>query len=497
MRLDTAANMFASIQTKDSSRIFRVSFVLKDENVNPEILKKAVADIMKRFPGFSSRCKAGFFWAYLEKTDILPIVEEETQMPATVQWHGRNGGPEFRILYYKRRISIEVSHVLTDGDGAFEFSKALVARYINLINNTDFDSEYILSVHDTPSEEETENAYKKYSNGSEPESDPFSETYNFPDELNKDYVKTISGIMPVEDLKLRCKKYGVSVTEYLCAAGILAIIKAEEKPINDYVRISVPINIRQVFPSKTMRNFACDTTLSFNPQGRKDYNLENILSAIKGELKKSVTKEGIQTFINSTYSKTVNPVLRAVPYFIKKPVLNSTQIKTHKSNMTLIISNIGVINLPTWVSDKIERIDIISGNGTVYGMPMLSTCATVNGKLNICFSQCHKNTSFCKEYFRIISADGVRVRVEATDDAGFDADKYNKDGKRCKHCDIDLGEEYTVCPLCHEVTANESKNIPDIRTAEYPLSFTLPDHTTTKVKNAPLSKERIKAYFHI
>jgi hypothetical protein len=246
-----------------------------------------------------------------------------------------------------------------------------------------------------------------------------------------------------------------------------------------------------------MRNFACDTTLSFNPEGKNNFTLEDIISAIKGNLKNSVTKESIQTFINSTYSKTVNPVLRAVPYFIKKPVLNSSQIKNHQNSMTLIISNIGVINLPAWMNERIERIDIISGNGTVYGMPMLSTCASVNGKLNICFSQCHRNTDFCKEYFRIISEDGVRVRVETTDDNGFDVNSRNTDGKRCKHCNIDLGEEYTVCPLCHEKAINETKKIPNIRTAEYPLSYSQPDHSAIKIKNPPLTKERIKAYFHI
>ena len=56
-KLDTAANMFASIQTKDSSRVFRISYVLKNEEVNPEILKIAVKDTLNRFPSFSTRCK--------------------------------------------------------------------------------------------------------------------------------------------------------------------------------------------------------------------------------------------------------------------------------------------------------------------------------------------------------------------------------------------------------------------------------------------------------
>ena len=76
-KLDTAANMFASIQTDDSSRVFRISYVFKNEIVNPEILKIAVKDTMKRFPSFSTRCKEGFFWAYLEHTDIMPEVKEE------------------------------------------------------------------------------------------------------------------------------------------------------------------------------------------------------------------------------------------------------------------------------------------------------------------------------------------------------------------------------------------------------------------------------------
>ena len=81
-KLDTAANMFASIQTKDSSRVFRISYVLKNEEVNPEILKTAVKDTLNRFPSFSTRCKEGFFWAYLEHTDTMPEVCEESEMPA-------------------------------------------------------------------------------------------------------------------------------------------------------------------------------------------------------------------------------------------------------------------------------------------------------------------------------------------------------------------------------------------------------------------------------
>ena len=496
-KLDTAANMFASIQNKTASRIFRISYVFKNDEIDPEILRTAVTDVMKRFPSFSTVCKSGFFWAYLEHTELMPQIAEESEMPAAVQNFGRNGGPELRVLYYKRRLSVEIAHVLTDGDGAFEFTKSLVAHYINLRYKTTHRDSTILSTRQTPTDAETENAYEKYYTekaGKLPEPD---NTYAFPEALNINYLKVVSGLMPVTDLKSRCHFHGVTVTEYLCAAAIYATIKAEKEKIENYVRISVPINLRKDFPSDTLRNFACDTTLSFSPEGRKDISFEEILVSIKGEIKKSLYKEKLQNFINSNYSKTISPILRIVPYPIKKAVVNSSQIKSHVNGMTTIISNIGIVEYPDWVADKIERVDIISGNGTVYGLPLISTCVTVGDNLNICFSQCHRNTNFCKEFFRIIAKDGVRIRVETSDENGYNEAEQSTDGKRCQHCDIDLGEEYTICPLCKNETTNEKKKIDGLVTAPYPLSFTEPCHTTEKVKKAPLTKEKLKAYFNI
>ena len=496
-KLDTAANMFASIQTEKASRVFRISYVFKNEEIDPEILKIAVKDTLRRFPSFSTRCKEGFFWAYLEHTDIMPKVIEESEMPAALQNHGKNGTPDLRVLYYKRRISVEIAHVITDGDGAFEFTKSLVAHYINLKDGTAKKDETVTSTRAQHSEEENENAYKRYHTGKAEKIPEYNNTYAFSEKLQQDYLKAVSGIMPVVNLKERCHFHGVTVTEYLSAAAIYASIKAEEKPIENFVRISVPINLRKDFPSKTVRNFASDTTLSFSPKGRKDISFDEILKSVKGEIKKSLSKEKLQNFINSNYAKTVNPVLRIVPYPIKKAVVNSSQIKNHINGMTTIISNIGIVTYPEWIADRIERVDVISGNGSVYGLPIISTCVTVGDNLNICFSQCFTNTDFCKEFFRVISADGVNVRVETSDGNGYSEKDKNPKGKRCKTCNIDLGEEYTICPLCGEKSVNEEKKIKGLVTAPYPLTFTQPTHEKVKIKEAPLSKEKLKAYFSI
>ena len=50
MRNDTAAIMFSAIDDNCNSRIFRISAVFKDEEVNPERLEQAVKLTMPRYP---------------------------------------------------------------------------------------------------------------------------------------------------------------------------------------------------------------------------------------------------------------------------------------------------------------------------------------------------------------------------------------------------------------------------------------------------------------
>ena len=497
LKLDTAAIMFAAIQNKNVSRVFRGSFVLKDENVDGKILKQAVYDVIERFPYFRVRYKSGFFWSHLQRTDIMPVVMEETEYPAYVQWYGKNGGPEFRVLYYKRRISVEIAHMLTDGAGSSALMKSILTRYFVLKGDIKEEDSDALMPGDDASEEEWENCYKKFYTGEKiPEIKPEGETHKLPMNPEENYLKVIFGIMPVEDIKKIAYKYNATVTEVLAAAEMLAMINRSNEPINDVLRISVPINLRQFFPSKTLRNFAGDTVLEFSPEGRKDITFEEIIEALAGTLKKRITKQYAQDFINKTYGKNVNPITRWVPYYVKHKVVNSSQKKDHRNSMSVILTNMGKTDLPPCLAEKVERCESIPGNVTLYGLPITTSPITHNGYINISFSINNKDTSFPKEFFRILSANGVRVRVESSDDNGFDESTKSETGKRCTKCDVDLGEEYTVCPLCGSSAVSDEKKIHGFKTAEYPKTFTHPDlsYKTVKVKYNSF-KDKIDAYF--
>lgn len=497
LKLDTAAIMFASIQKENVSRVFRGSFVLKDEEVDGEILKQAVYDVIKRFPYFRVRYRSGFFWSHLQRTDIMPVVAKETEYPAQVQWFGKNGGPELRVLYYKRRISVEVAHMLTDGAGSSALMKSILSQYFILKGDISADDSDALMPDSEIIEEEWENAYKKFYTGEKVTDTKMSgETHKLPMLPEDNYLKVVFGIMPVDDVKSIAKKYGASLTEVLAAAEMLAMVKRNEEPVNDVIRISVPINLRQFFPTESLRNFAGDTILEYHPEGRSDITFEDIITTLAGTLKKRITKEYAQDFINKTYGKNINPVTRWVPYFIKHKVVNASQKNEHRNSMSVILTNMGKTDLPPCLAEKVERCDSIPGNVTDYGLPITTSPISHNGYLNISFSINNRDTSFPREFFRILSSLGVKIRVECTDDNGFDVTQKNESGKRCMHCDVDLGEEYTICPLCGSKAVSENKKIPGFKTAEYPESFEIPDLSNKKINVKYSSfKEHMKAYF--
>ena len=126
-RLDNAAKIFPPSKNKYDAKIFRFSVSLK-ENIDKNILESALKITLEEYPVFKSILKKGFFWYYLEESNIKPIVVEEHLRPCSAF----DNGNLFQVTYYKKRINLEVNHALTDGTGTLTFLKSLTANYINI-----------------------------------------------------------------------------------------------------------------------------------------------------------------------------------------------------------------------------------------------------------------------------------------------------------------------------------------------------------------------------
>ena len=408
-KVDTASIMFTCLSSKKWGRTFRMAAVLKDEEVDPVLLKKAAEDLVGRFPAVHSFLRKGFFWNYQECTDKIPEIREEFSRPLLPITMRDDGRPDFRIVYHKRRIAMESAHHIGDGKGATEYFTALIERYIQLTENPD--APYNPAPFD---EEEISNAFQTYYQKGGPKAEKENTVaYKLPGEIEKDFLQLIFAMMSVDEIRSASKAKGMTVTEFLAAALILGAIKNAKAPINDVVCIGIPVNLRRFFPTKSIRNFTVQTKIDFYPNGKTDWTFDEVCDSVKGQLKKALTKEELQKQLNSFGSLVNNPVIKIVPNFIKLPVIRMMQHSSHSANTT-ILTNTGPATLSETLMNKIERVDGVNGDTSGYGL--ISTCSAVsaNGFFSLCFSILSHDTGWAKESIRILTQQGLNIRVEST-----------------------------------------------------------------------------------
>ena len=123
-KLDNAAQAFPAATGKKDTRVFRFYCQLK-EDIQADLLQKALEQTMEHYPVFSMVLRKGLFWFYLEQRDLPAKVEEEKRPPCSEIYVPDHKTLLFQVSYYKTRINFEVFHALTDGTGAMLFLKEL------------------------------------------------------------------------------------------------------------------------------------------------------------------------------------------------------------------------------------------------------------------------------------------------------------------------------------------------------------------------------------
>lgn len=161
-KLDNAALAFPLVTGKNDSRVFRFYCQLKEE-VDPDILQKALDQTMEKYPLFQAVLRKGLFWFYLERRDIRAVVKPEKKPPCSQLYIPDQKSLLFRVSYHRNRINFEVYHALTDGTGAMNFVTELVQDYLILAHPEDKLPWIELADEATPGEQEEDSFSQYYS----------------------------------------------------------------------------------------------------------------------------------------------------------------------------------------------------------------------------------------------------------------------------------------------------------------------------------------------
>ena len=246
-KLDNAAQAFPAATGKKDTRVFRFYCQLK-EDIQADLLQKALEQTMEHYPVFSMVLRKGLFWFYLEQRDLPAKVEEEKRPPCSEIYVPDHKTLLFQVSYYKTRINFEVFHALTDGTGAMLFLKELVSNYLILRHPEETFSkvrEDMLTETDFE-----EDSFSQYYTGkkNEKEKRPPGHTRSKASIWSRRRWKLLRFCFPSEAVHKCAKAHGVSVTAYLAAALVYAVYEEIPKSrLKKPVSLMVPANLRNFF----------------------------------------------------------------------------------------------------------------------------------------------------------------------------------------------------------------------------------------------------------
>ena len=415
MRLDNAAKIYPASRSSNWSSTFRLSATMTEE-VDRETLATALELTVRRFPSIAARLRKGTFWYYLEQIPKAPEILQEGSYPLMPMSRKETRQCAFRVLVYGKRIAVEFFHSLTDGNGGMIFLKTLLAEYIHRRYGVLVPaSEDILARMEEPSAEELEDSFLKYAGpvcASRRESNAWRpKGTQEPDGFHNLLCLQLDTRQALEI----AHEHGVSLTVFLSAVLMQALIDLQQEKVpwqwlRRPIKVQIPVNLRRLFPSKTLRNFALYANPEIDPR-LGSYSFQQICQLIHYQLQLEATPQQMRARIASNVSSERSILVRVLPLFLKNIALKIAFKTVGERKICLAMSNLGNVSLPEEMTPYVQRMDFILAPQA--SAPHNCGVLSYNGKLYINFIRTIQEPALEAHFCRILQQQGLRVLAES------------------------------------------------------------------------------------
>ena len=408
-RLDNTAHLFPVIAGESMSNVYRISVTLK-ELIQPEALQRALDMVLPKFDLFNVRLRSGVFWYYFEENNApAPKVTEESAFPCRFIVRNKNRNYLFRVTYYKYRINLEVFHVLTDGMGGINFLKELTYQYLRLVHpELRKDENDSLNHHTSLNREDSflKNYKKSARRGYQTKKAFLIKGAHLP----PGEFGVVHGYIPIGALKEVCKRYGVSINEYLVGTFVWSVYQEclHGMPSKRPIRVAVPVNLRPFFDSITTKNFFTMVSAEFHPT-KETYTFEEVLQIVRESLRAQIQKDNLEKLFSYNVSNEKVVWARMVPLPIKNIAIKTIYTQSALAN-TATVTNIGKIETESEYTPYIDMFYAFLAMSK--GQHLKGTICAYGDTLSFNFSSDLADTSVQRGFFRQLSSDGLQVEIE-------------------------------------------------------------------------------------
>ena len=410
-QLDNAAKIVPSTTRGADTRVFRITCELKEE-VDGELLQQALDRTVPDFPHFASVLRKGLFWYYLDSSNIRAVVQPENKPPCSAIYYDGRRRLLYRVNYYHRRINLEMFHVLTDGTGAFAFLRAIICNYLVLAHG--------LEVSEIPQEvssvkEKEDDAFNRYyqketkGKPSEQKTLPRRAYHLQGDKDEQLRMHLIEGTVSADKFLHAAKAHNTTAAAFITALfmeSILEGMRVRDKKLP--IVLSVPVNLRNYFPSDTARNFFGVINVAFEPE-QYDGTIESIIQVVQASFRRQLTEDQVNLAMHDYAKLEHNIAIKTVPLALKNLVIAAVNASVQKG-ITGTVSNVGKITMPEPFASYIDRFSCFMAAPEI----QISVCS-FNGKMCFGVGSAFETNPVIMRFFRKMVALGIDVEIATND----------------------------------------------------------------------------------
>ena len=302
-----------------------------------------------------------------------------------------------------------------DGTGGMCVLLTMTATYLRLLGAGGIQNGgFVLDIDSEPDEEELEDAYMRYANAKVCPPRLEEKTYRVRGTAEPFYtLNIIDGIMSVSEVMAVAKGYHATITEYLNAVLLYALLtKQREEPRVSLrpVKIAMPVNLRRFFPSITLRNFITMIYPGVDPR-LGEYTFEEIVEHVHNYMRYHLNEKFLRGDITTNAATQRNPLIRVVPLFIKDYVVRLFYTRIQDRNSSAGLTNMGALKVPEGMRDYIQRFDIYMGQP----FSRRTNCAIISfgDILTVNFASSIIEADVERHFFRKLVQDGIHVKIES------------------------------------------------------------------------------------
>ena len=362
-RLDRSADIYPMSITRTAQSNYIVSAELVD-NIDEEVLEKAVDKALNRFPAFRVQLRRGVFRYYLEKNNSTPKIWNDNGVEFEPIDFLKNKRFLFRIKVYKNVMSMDFFHGLADATGAVEFLKTILYTYYEMLGENVGEHVDVKNAEEKADKSEYADDVHKYFKKFKL-NDPVvkrmigKNCYGIKDKKFKSPGYALTQVkMDAKSVLDVARLHDLTVTELLAGIILLGVNNVFDNPKNKTLVAMIPVDLRKHFDSNTMQNFTTMVRCKIEPS-KVNPDIISYSNAIKKELRAAIKdKDALQAQLSLSALLSKNPLVKILPLFVKNLFVKLPKFFAVGTKQTMIVTNIGLKKAPPMLYEKVEKVSV-------------------------------------------------------------------------------------------------------------------------------------------